>query len=467
MVKRLCALVIAVCALLMFMSTNAFALDGNNEPLTIKGDGVSREITFSRAELEAMNKGMTQIVYSVTNNFPNDKTMYRKGVALDYLLKQAGIKDSARQLKFISSDGYARTFTCQELLNDVRYYFAADGSRVKVPVMVALTDSAKGFDSMTDIEVVLTMGQRVKGEQNNPWFVKYLAVIEVSTAEPQQWAPVTFKNIATGPDNVKVELKHSNYDMVKIYYTTDGTEPTINSSVYNVSASYYQPNLNQPIAIKRNTEIRAIAIGAGKTNSAVAATTVAFDGSLFSDLGDYPWARQAIEDLSGQGIISGMGDARFAPGESLTRAQFATMIILALGEKPLLGGNASFSDVKNIDWHYGYVEKAAKMGMIQGYPDGTFRPEQVLSRQEMITITVQAMGLKVDAGAVTDDLLAPFAAENRISDWARAYVAHAEDLGILEHGHMVTETGQGLAFDAQGQTSRAEAAMTVYLMLKR
>lgn len=467
MAKRFCTIVIAVCALLMFISTNAFALDGNSETLTIKGDGVSQEVMFSRAELENMNKGMTQIVYSVTNNFPNDKTMYRKGVALDYLLQQAGIKDSARQLKFISSDGYARTFTCQELLHDDRYYFASDDSRAKVPVMIALTDSAKGFDSMTDIEAVLTMGQRVKGEQNNPWFVKYLATIEVSTAEPQQWSPVTFKNIASSPDDVKVELKHGNYDMVKIYYTSDGTEPTINSNVYNVSASYYQPHLNQPIAIKGNTEIRAIAIGAGRTNSAVAATTVTFDEALFSDLGDYPWARQAIEDLSGQGIISGMGDARFAPEESLTRAQFATMMILALGEKSLSGVQASFSDVKNTDWHYGYVEKAALMGLIQGYPDGTFRPEQVLSRQEMLTITVQAMGIKVNAQAVPQELLAPFGGESRISDWARAYVAHAEDLGILEHGHMVTETGQGLAFDAQGQTSRAEAAMTVYLMLKR
>jgi hypothetical protein len=71
----------------------------------------------------------------------------------------------------------------------------------------------------------------------------------------------------------------------------------------------------------------------------------------------------------------------------------------------------------------------------------------------------------VDSAGVPADLLTPFAAETRISDWARAYIAHAEALGILEHGHMVMDTGQGLAFDAKAQTIRAEAAETVYRML--
>jgi hypothetical protein len=352
-------------------------------------------------------------------------------------------------------------------LNSDRYYFAVDGSVVEVPTIIAFSDSSKGFDSMTNMELALTMGQRVPGEQNNPWFVKYLSTIEVSITMPDRWPQVTF-NKSAGPNGVTVKLQHSNFDTVKIYYTTDGTNPTVKSTVYNVSASYYQPELNQPIFVTDNTEIRAIAVGAGKSDSTVASTAVTFDGAVFSDLGDYPWARISIEDLSRRGIINGMGDGRFAPAEPLTRAQFAKMIILALGE-PLNNTNPvpRFIDVPKSAWHYAYIEKAAAIGIIKGYPDGTFRPDQVLSRQEMLTIVVQAMGINVEAGDVSADLLVPFAGESRISDWARIYVAHAEYRGILEHGHLVMESNQGLLFDAQEQAARAEAAVTVYRMLQQ
>lgn len=463
--KRLLTAIGMALALLFVITANAWAVEDNTETLTIKGDGVSQEITFPRADLESMTKGITQHTYSVTNNFPTDKVLYRRGVSLQYLLEQAGIKDTAKLLTFTSSDGYARSFTYQELLKDRRYYFGSNGSKTEVPAIIAFADSSKGFDSLSETDLVLTMGQRVRGEQNNPWFVKYLQTIEVRIDTPEQWPKVTF-NKSVGPDGVTVKLNHPNFDAVKIYYTLDGTDPTLNSNMYNVSASYYQPHLNQPLVIKKNTEIRAIAIGAGKNDSAVASTTVNFDTGGFSDLGNYPWARTAIEELSSKGIISGMGDSRFAPGEPLTRAQFAAMIVLALEEKPLPVSTVSFRDVRTADWYYGFVEKAARMGLINGYPDKTFGPNKTLSRQEMLAIVIQAMGINTVAENVPPDLLAPFANETRISDWARVHVAFAESLGILEHGNIVLETARGLAFDGKGNATRAEAAVTVYRMLQ-
>jgi len=60
---------------------------------------------------------------------------------------------------------------------------------------------------------------------------------------------------------------------VKIYYTTDSSTPDVNSTMYNVSATYYQPQLNVPITINQTTTIKAIAIGPGKTDSDVATWT--------------------------------------------------------------------------------------------------------------------------------------------------------------------------------------------------
>lgn len=463
--KKIPGIILIVMLMLMLGSGNTLAAGNDAETLVIKGDAVSKELLFSRAELEAMSGNITQNTYSVSNNFPTDKTMYRKGVSLLYLLQQAGIKDNATQLKFTSSDGYSRSFTYDELLKDERYYFTPDGSKTIVPTMIAFLDGNKGFNTMNTTELVLTMGQRVRGEQTNPWFVKYLETIEVSSSEPEQWAEVAFNEIKAANGRT-VELKHRDFDAVKIYYTSDGSNPTINSKVYNVSASYYQPELNKPVALAQNAEIKAIAIGAGKRNSTVASTADTSSSTLFNDLAAYDWAGPAIADLTQKGIISGVGDSRFAPGDILTRAQFAKIMVLASGAKPGTAASSSFSDVKSSDWYCAYVQKAAEMGLVSGYADGTFRPDQALSRQEMLTVIIKAMGLKI--AEITDKaaVLAPFTKESRISDWARSYVALAEHAGLLEHGHLVVESKEGCAIDAQGASNRAEAAITVYRMLQ-
>ncbi|HCF50622.1 MAG TPA: hypothetical protein DER60_10085 [Syntrophomonas sp.] len=459
-------ILISICALALLLTVNVISMAASTETLTIKGDGVRQAVTFDRVQLEAMNPGISQHKYSVTNNFPTDKVMYRKGVSLKHLLDQAGVLDTAKQLKFISSDGYTRSFTYQELIDDTRYCFAADGSRAIVPTMIAFADSSQGYASMQDIELALTMGQRIKGEQNNPWFVKYLQTIEVSTREPEQWPAVSFRTVA-GADGISVELKHNNFDLVKMYYTTDGSAPSINSKVYNISASYYQPELNRPITVSKNTEIRAIAVGAGKRNSETASSIDSAAGAVFSDLQAFPWAESAITELNREGIIDGMGDARFAPAEPLTRAQFAKMMILALGQAPDVSFSSGFSDVKNSDWHWPYVQKAARLGLLEGYLDGSFGPDRPLSREEMLTIAVRAMGVKVENETVSAELLRPFEDEARISDWARPYLAHAEDKEIVEHGHLAVESGPGLAMDAQGVANRAEAAVTIQLLREK
>lgn len=462
-IKRSLTGIILICILLLISAIPVSADSSDTETLTIKGSGVEREMTFTRAELESMSDEISQHVYSITNNFPTDKVTYRKGVSLEYLLELSEIRSDAKLLRMTSSDGYSRTFTVQELLKDDRYYFAADGTKTRVPVIIAFSDSAEGFNKLSGIELALTMGQRAPGEQNNPWFVKYLRTIEVLTDQPEQWEPVTFVK-TPGADGVSVELKHKTFDAVKIYYTTDGTNPDINSSVYNVSASYYQPELNKPLLITKDSEIRAIAIGPGKLNSETSVTVISFKGPVFTDLGNYPWARIAIEELAEKGVINGMGNSRFAPEEPLTRAQFSTMIVLALGDRAANEGPAPFNDVKTGDWHFGYVKKAVELGLIHGYTDGSFRPDAKLSREEMLTIIVQAMGVKFGPDD-SEKYLNYFEKESRISDWARGYVGYAEHSGLLEHGHIVKETDKELSFDAQMQASRAEAALTVYRML--
>lgn len=451
-------------------AVSAYSAEETEETLIIKGDGVSREVTFTRQELEAMIDGSARFVYSASNNFPTDKVIYREGVSLKYILEKAGIKDTAKQLKFISSDGYFKTFTTKELLEEPQYYFGENNNKSLVLPIIALSDSSKNFASMNPIELSLTMGQGVLGEQNNPWFVKYLNIIEVSTENPEQWQAVEFAK-KVGADGVSVIPSHPNLQSVKIYYTLDGTRPSIKSNLYNVSATYYQPHLNKPILITKDTEIRAIAIGPGKTESPVSSTVVSFSDNSFTDLSDYPWARIAIENLAQKDILNGMGAGIFAPEQTLTRAQFAAMMVRAMDDTKYdkltskKTDYPGFHDVKSTDWFFEYVKKAAERGWIKGYPDETFRPQRPLSREEMITIIVQAIERDNLSESQANEVISSFTNQTQISAWARSYVAAAENVGILEHGHLVLVSASGLTFDARKEASRAEAAITVHKML--
>ncbi|MCL1906270.1 MAG: hypothetical protein FWG06_04630, partial [Clostridiales bacterium] len=184
-----------------------------SETLTIKGDGVERELTYSRAELEAITPVRERHTYSLANNFPTEKTEYAAGISLSYLLEQAGLKDTARLLTFTASDGYKREFTVEELLYAPRYYFPKEGEKQPVPALICLQSSANGFEGLNDTEFKLIMGQRAKGEQTNPWFVKNLSLIEVSCEKPEQWPQVTFDRVS-GPDGVTLQLSHENINAV-------------------------------------------------------------------------------------------------------------------------------------------------------------------------------------------------------------------------------------------------------------
>ena len=387
---RLAFAVFVVAALLL----PAVSAAAEAETLTIKGDGVEHEVSYSRADLEAMKGAIEQHCYSLANNFPTEKTEYINGVPLKYLLEQAGLKDAAQMLTFTASDGYKREFTVQELLYAPRYYFPQTGEKQPVPVIVCLKSSPSGFDKLEAGELRLVMGQRARGEQTNPWFVRYLSVIEVSCEKPAQWPAVTFNRVS-GPSGVTLQLLHESSDLVKIYYTTDGSEPTVGSEMYNVSTSYYQPELNKPLLIDKTTVVKAVAIGAGKEDSAVSSITVSFDDAMFSDLAGFEWAKPAIEALAEQGIVNGVGGSRFDPSGSLTRGMFVTMLGRALSDndgKAAMPKALQFPDVDYGSWYGPYVQWAVNEGIVKGYPDGTFKPQNFLTVEEMDIMAARASG---------------------------------------------------------------------------
>ena len=150
-------------------------------------------------------------------------------------------------------------------------------------------------------------------------------------------------------------------------------------------------------------------------------------------LGTFSFAAAAPPDVEGTefegpvaklvalGIISGFPDGTYRPGEPVTRAQFAKIIVTALGVDETAGfaaDDTKFEDVAADHWAAGFVNVAVDLGIIAGYPDGTFLPEREVSYAEAIKMIVAALGYTPkanDLGGYPSGFLA-VAAEEGITD---------------------------------------------------
>ncbi|WP_052487014.1 cadherin-like beta sandwich domain-containing protein [Gordoniibacillus kamchatkensis] len=172
----------------------------------------------------------------------------------------------------------------------------------------------------------------------------------------------------------------------------------------------------------------------------------------FSDMNGH-WAEASIMQAIRSGIVSGYPDGTFKPDASVTRAEFAVMLMNAL--KPQGdGASLTFTDKAKIGaWAQKSVEQAVYAGIITGYEDSTFRPDAEITRPEMAAMIAKALGQSIEEKAVTG-----FADDRDIPDWAKGAVAAMKKRGVIE--------GKGAnAFAPGDKTTRAEAVTVLQKML--
>ena len=127
------------------------------------------------------------------------------------------------------------------------------------------------------------------------------------------------------------------------------------------------------------------------------------DTNNYSDVKDTAWYNNAISTLSNMGILKGYQDGTFHPDAPVTRAEFAT--IAARFSDGELNEYASFPDVPENHWASKYIAKAAKLGWIKGYKDGTFRPKNNITRAEAMTLVNRVLERGVDEEGICEDII--------------------------------------------------------------
>ncbi|WP_151208730.1 S-layer homology domain-containing protein [Paenibacillus yonginensis] len=162
----------------------------------------------------------------------------------------------------------------------------------------------------------------------------------------------------------------------------------------------------------------------------------------FSDVPAGHFAEKAVYDLASRLILQGYqvnepiaglseGADRFEPGQPVTRAEFAQVMVRALGLAGEAPQSSSFADVEPGAWYAAATDLAQQYGILQGYADGTYHPGNVLTRQEAMAIIARSMklaGVEIKAEAQELD---GFADGKLVSAWAQPAAAALVKAGII------------------------------------
>jgi len=164
------------------------------------------------------------------------------------------------------------------------------------------------------------------------------------------------------------------------------------------------------------------------------------------------WAREQVEKLVEMGIINGYPDGLFRPDSKITRAEFTKIIVSALHLELQASPSPTFLDVGEDHWALKYIEAAAERGIVKGIGEGKFAPERNITRAEMATMIARALGLSPEEGNI------PFTDAVDIPEYARGYVFAVSAKGII------TGYPDG-TFRPYNDATRAEAATMIFRML--
>lgn len=178
----------------------------------------------------------------------------------------------------------------------------------------------------------------------------------------------------------------------------------------------------------------------------------------YTDVPKDSWYTGAVNALTARGIMGGVSDTEFAPNGKVTRAQLC-QTIYAMENRPAVFWRYGFSDVPEGKWYTDAVNWCAQKRYVIGYPDRTFRPDQVITREQMALILYQFnKDVQNKSTTVNGNKALQYKDSDQISDYARTAMLWAVDKTLL------AGTGNG-KLEPQGEVTRAQLAVILYRFL--
>lgn len=190
----------------------------------------------------------------------------------------------------------------------------------------------------------------------------------------------------------------------------------------------------------------------------------------FTDIQEDFWAKEAIDYMSARGYLQGKQDGSFAPGETIMRKTVA-MLLYRLEGEPEVSGTAPFSDVKQ-DRYHNAILWASQTGIVNGYSDGTFRPDTTLSRQHFAAMLYRYAQLKEYVLDCTQGYpIFYYGDYSSVYSWARKACQWTSSTGVIAGRKAPVLAPEDAReegwFDPQGATSRAQLAVIMQRFLEK
>jgi|GEM_PF-1703156 len=167
------------------------------------------------------------------------------------------------------------------------------------------------------------------------------------------------------------------------------------------------------------------------------------------------WYENTVSEMASREILFGRGTGVFDGGASITRAEFAAVLVRALGLPA--SGTGKFTDVASTDWYAGAVGTASSYGLVLGYEDGSFGPNKNITRQEAMAMMQRAAKVAEFSGKTSE--LTAFSDAASVSDWAVSAAQYNVGSGLI-----VGDNGQ---FRPNDPITRAESATVILRLLQK
>lgn len=200
--------------------------------------------------------------------------------------------------------------------------------------------------------------------------------------------------------------------------------------------------------------------------SALVTLVITIPAFAYPDVNSDHWAAKQIEVLTEKGVIVGYPDGTFKPDDNVSRAEFASMAIKALGqEHTTVAQPVKFTDIEPGFWAYDSIQKALYFDLISCPPQGEpFRPDDTVTRAESISVAVNALTTEQISDMKAKEVLSKkFADTNEVPEWFLIPAGKAEILNML-----VTIPSKDKAkIEANRPATRAEVSAILYEMMEQ
>ena len=187
----------------------------------------------------------------------------------------------------------------------------------------------------------------------------------------------------------------------------------------------------------------------------------------FSDVAPGDWFATAVDALSNAGVVDGYGDGSFHPYETITRAQFASMLARAIS--PPQAWTSPFADITRADWYYGSVASLYNVGLVAGLTSNSFAPDRGIERAQVATIIMRALAYRLGEEPQPEIVLTMSAAE--VEAWLGAFrdrwfIAAPHNANVASALRLGIVTGQDDGrYYPLFTVTRAQAAGIIYRAL--